>query len=401
MTGFFCSPKSKYVAGQPPATRPLDLSLFFDALESSFAPENVPEDALFHLVARNEGVFPDWQQTHIALIGVPEERGTRTNLGTAGGAADIRRQFYLLKKPASTCRISDLGDLRVGIDLQETYFRVREVCETLLGQGVFPILVGGSHDLLYGQYLAYGGLDRPVSVVNVDATLDIHGRTPADKHLLDLLTHEPNYLHSFCNLAHQSYLTSADALAVLEKLSFESFRLGQIRGGIQEMEPVLREADLLGFDITAIKLSDAPGNANAHAFGLTAEEACQLCWYAGLNDKLTSAGFYEYNPGLDNRGQTAEAVATMIWYLVEGFYHRKHDLPIRDSTHVRYVVPANHPHEDLVFYKSTLSEKWWLEVPDPKRPGPMSVMPCSYQDYQQATRGELPTRWINRLGRMG
>jgi formiminoglutamase len=264
-----------------PQPDPLDLSLFFDALESSFAPENVPDDALFHLVARNEGVFPDWQQTHMALIGVPEERGTRTNLGTAGAAADIRRQFYLLKKPASTCRISDLGDLRVGVDLQETYFRVREVCETLLGQGVFPVLVGGSHDLFYGQYLAYQGLDRPVSVVNVDATLDIHGRTPADKHLLDLLTHEPNYLHSFCNLAHQSYLTSADALAVLEKLSFESFRLGQIRGGIQEMEPVLREADLLGFDITAIKLSDAPGNANAHAFGLTAEEACQLCWYAG------------------------------------------------------------------------------------------------------------------------
>lgn len=379
----------------------MDLSLFFDALESSFAPENVPEDALFHLVARNEGVFPDWQQTHIALIGVPEERGTRTNLGTAAGAGDIRRQFYLLKKPASTCRISDLGNLRVGLDLQETYFRVREVCETLLGQRVFPLLIGGSHDLLYGQYLAYQGLDRPVSVVNIDATLDIHGRTPADKHLLDLLTHEPNYLHSFCHLAYQSYLTSADALAVLEKLSFESLRLGQIRANIQEVEPVIREADLLAFDLTAVKLSDAPGNANAHAFGLTAEEACQLCWYAGLNDKLSSAGFYEYNPELDQRGQTAEAVATMIWYLVEGFYHRKQDLPIRDSTHVRYVVPAADRREDLVFYKSTLSEKWWLEVPDPKRPGPLSVMPCSYQDYQQATRGELPTRWINRLGRMG
>jgi formiminoglutamase len=63
-------------------------------------------------------------------------------------------------------------------------------------------------------------------------------------------------------------------------------------------------------------------------------------------------------------------------------------------------VPVADRHEDLVFYKSILSEKWWLEVPDPKRPGPLSVMPCSYQDYQQATRGELPIRWINRLGRM-
>ncbi len=377
----------------------MDLSLFFDSLESSFAPENVPEDALFHLVARHEGVFPDWQQTDIALISIPEERGTRINTGTAMGASDIRRQFYLLKKPAARCRISDLGNLRPGAELQDTYFRVREVCETLLQHGIFPILIGGSHDLMYGQYLAYQGLERPVSVLNVDATLDIHGRVSSEKHLFDLLTHEPNYLHSFSHLAYQSYLTSVDALAVLEKLSFESYRLGQIRADLQEMEPVVREADLLAFDITAIKLSDAPGNANAHPFGLTAEEACQLCWYAGLNDKLSSAGFYEYNPLHDNRGQTAEAVATMMWYLVEGFYHRKHDLPIRDSTHIRYVVPVSDRDEDLVFYKSSLSEKWWLEVPQPGRPGPMSVMPCSYQDYQQATHGELPRRWINRLSR--
>ncbi len=86
-------------------------------------------------------------------------------------------------------------------------------------------------------------------------------------------------------------------------------------------------------------MTDAPGNANAHAFGLAAEEACQLCWYAGINDKLSSAGFYEYNPLYDHRGQTAEMVATMIWYLIEGFYHRKHESLVDETTHVRYTVP--------------------------------------------------------------
>ncbi len=380
---------------------PLDLSLFFDSAESSFAPENVPDDALFHQIARNEGVFPDLQQVDIALIGIPEERGTYMNKGTWSGAAGIRMQFYLLKKASSDWRIADLGNLRLGMELEETYFRLREVCETLLVHGVFPVLVGGSHDLMFGQYLAYEQRREPVSVVNVDATLDLHGRTASEKHLVDLLTYEPNYLRSFSHLAYQSYLTSADTLAMLEKLSFESYRLGQLRDNIQEMEPVIREADLFCFDITAIKLSDAPGNANAHPFGLTAEEACQLCWYAGLNDKLTSAGFYEYNPLHDQRGQTAEAVATMIWYLLEGYYHRRQDLPIQEGTHTRYTVPISHHDQDLIFYKSKRSEKWWLEIHQDNQTGNPLVMPCSYHDYKRATGGEIPDRLIHRLARLG
>ncbi|HSK12544.1 MAG TPA: hypothetical protein VK907_04965, partial [Phnomibacter sp.] len=45
--------------------------------------------------------------------------------------------------------------------------------------------------------------------------------------------------------------------------------------------------------------------------------ACQICWYAGLSNKLSSIGFYEYNPLEDSKGQTASVIATMIWYLVE------------------------------------------------------------------------------------
>ncbi len=383
----------------------MNIALFFDPLNDLPGIDSLPPDALFHCIECYGEKQPAWQKSHLAIIGIPEERGTHSNKGTKIGPAEVRQKLYALKKPVASCRITDLGNLRCGVDLQQTYLRIREVCESLMQHGVIPVLVGGSHDLMYGQYLAYESLGDPVSVLNVDALLDMD-HTPKvaehERHLLDVLMHEPNYLSTFTQLAYQRYLTSPDALAILETLGFEAYRLGQLRDNFREVEPVIREADMLSFDITAIKMTDAPGNANAHAFGLTAEEACQLCWYAGINDKLSSAGFYEYNPLHDQRGQTAEMVATMIWYLMEGFYHRKHESLVDETTHTRYTVPfSSRSDVSLIFYKSQRSEKWWMEVPNPRHPGKMAVVPCSYTDYESATRGELPQRWINRYARLG
>ena len=53
--------------------------------------------------------------------------------------------------------------------------------------------------------------------------------------------------------------------------------------------------------------------------------------------------------------------------------------------------------ENLVFYKSTLSEKWWMEVPYPQGKFLYErnlIVPCSYSDYQLASKGEVPDKWI-------
>ena len=215
---------------------------------------------------------------------------------------------------------------------------------------------------------------------------------------------EPNYLFSYTHLAHQSYLVDTAAAAILEKLYFEAFRIGQIRTDITEMEPAIRNADLLSFDITSIRSSDAPGNANAQPFGLTGEEACQICWYAGQNEKLSSAGFYEYNPDFDDtHKKTASVIATMIWYFVEGFYNRKNESNFKSNDFLKYVVSMPVEPEILTFYKSKVTEKWWMEITY-HRPGARyarnSFIPCSYADYQTATKGEVPERYINTLAKI-
>ncbi len=380
----------------------MDLKIFFSAIDDTIVQSIDDIHAFFHAIRVNTHEMPDYKQADMAIIGLEEERGTVNNQGAASAADEIRSKLYRLKAGTYSYRIVDLGNLRNGINLEETQLRIKEVCSILLQNNVMPLLVGGTHDLDYGQFMAYEDLDKLVSILNVDAFLDLEesDRLGASRqHIHKMLLHEPNYLFNYNQLGHQSYLIDHVSISLLEKLYFDVYRLGLLKENIHEMEPVIRNADMMTFDITAIKASDACGNANAQPFGLSGEEACQVCWYAGLNEKLSSAGFYEYNPDYDDEHQTtARVVATMIWYFIEGFYNRKSEQDFKSNDYTRYVVSIENDPHTIVFYKSKLSEKWWMEVNYPlgkEKYARNCIVPCSYVDYQAANSGEVPERWIS------
>jgi formiminoglutamase len=384
----------------------MDLTILFSPLDESIYSVAYPANSLFKNIRVYGEKMPDYKDAHIAVFGIREDRGTTTNKGCAEGPDEIRKKLYSLKRGTGKYNIVDLGNLNTGIDLDETNVRISEVCRMLLESNVLPILLGGTHDLDYGQYRGYEDMEKLISLLNVDAFLDLEegkDKPQASQHINKILLHEPNYLFSYTHLAHQSYLIDPQSVVVLEKMYFEAYRIGQLRTNLAEMEPAIRNADLFSFDITAIKSADAPGNANAQPFGLTGEEACQICWYAGLSEKLSSAGFYEYNPRYDDvNKKTAAVIATMVWYFIEGFYHRKNEQDFKSNDFIKYVVSMPVHPETISFYKSKFTEKWWMEV-SPQRTGKYTrstIVPCSYADYQTAGKGELPDRYISALSKL-
>lgn len=385
----------------------MDLTILFSPVDEHIYEDITSPSSFFKSISAFTEKMPVYAGTHIALFGIREGRGAGENKGTANGPDEIRRKLYRLKKGTGAYRIVDLGNLNTGYDTDETHVRVSEVCRILLENNVLPVLLGGSHDLDYGQYTAYENMDKLVSLLNIDAFLDLEDRKeahPNRQHIHKILLHEPNFLFSYTHLAYQSYLIDSNSVEVLEKLYFEAFRIGKIRSNLTEMEPTIRNADMISFDITAIRSGDAPGNTYAQPFGLTGEEACQICWYAGLNEKLSSIGFFEYNPSFDDiHKKTASVVATMIWYFIEGYYHRKNEQNFKSNDFLKYVVSMPVEPETLTFYKSKFSEKWWMEVPYPggrERYSRNSIVPCSYNDYQVAIKGEVPERYISTLAKL-
>ncbi len=381
----------------------MDLTILFNPVDETIYSDIKSLNSVFKNIKVFGESMPDYKTAQVAIFGIGEDRGTDTNMGCAAGPDEIRRKFYRLKKGSGVYNIVDLGNLKKGIDLEETYTRISEVCRMLLEQNTLPIILGGSHDLDIGQYRGYEDLQKLVSFLNVDAFIDLEeGHHPAlsRQHIHNILLHEPNYLFSYTHLAHQSYLIDPASAAILERLYFETFRIGQLRTNLQEMEPAIRNADLLSFDVTAIKSSDAPGNNNAQPFGLTGEEACQLCWYAGMNEKLSSVGFYEYNPSVDDdRKKTASVLATMVWYFIEGFYHRKNEQNFKTNDFLKFTVAMPVEPELLTFYKSKVTERWWMEVSHPSV-GRGSIVPCTYADYQTASKGDLPERYIHSIAKL-
>ncbi|MBC7389590.1 MAG: formimidoylglutamase [Opitutaceae bacterium] len=384
----------------------MELKIFFDRVEEQLY-ENISDTGvvLQNIFIHNNS-FPEWRNCPIAIIGLIESRGNSANTGADKAANEIRKSFYSLKKGIKSIKIADLGNLRNGETLIDTYERLKEVCGTLIENNIFVILIGGTHDLDLGQYQAYEKTDKLVTIVSVDAIADLHnerGYGNSSSHLHDIITYEPNYLFHLCHLGHQSFLNDNQAFEALEKLHFEMVRLGVVKESVAEAEPLIRQGDMLTFDVGAIKRADAPGNNLSNVFGLTAEEACQITWYAGLNDKLTSAGIFEYNPDKDQENQTAFVIATMLWYMVEGFTNRQGDLNFDENRFMRYMVSTGKSADQvLVFYKSKFSEKWWMEIPQAgnKQHDKNRMVPCSYLDYQTALNGELPNRWLLMHGKL-
>jgi formiminoglutamase len=349
--------------------------------------------------------FPDMDgQSDIAIIGVQDDRNAVANPGCALGPDHVREKLYQLFEGPYKTKIVDLGNIRQGASVTDTYFAVKTVVNELVRRNILPVIIGGGQDITYAQYMAYETLEQKVDLVIIDPRFDLEEdsapeglETTSASYLNKIFLHEPNFLFNYSNLGYQTYFASQESLRVMDKLYFDVHRLGEISGQVAVSEPVIRNANMISFDIGAVRSSDAMGNANATPNGLYGEEACQIARYAGFNDKLSSIGFYEFNPAYDSNGQTATLVAQMIWYFIDGFYNRKKDFPLNPkSQYLIYKTSLKHDDHEVVFVKSKKSDRWWMQVPYPAG-GSMNerfhLVPCRYDDYKTAVAGEMPDLW--------
>ncbi len=348
--------------------------------------------------------LPELEGVKIALIGVMEDRGS-DNPGAAHSPDQVRKYLYSLYWGNWSSRVADLGNIYAGEKLADTMVAVKEVCYQLLKKQIVPIIIGGSQDICYGNYRAYDGLEQTVNLVSIDAQFDLGKENEKLSHrsyLSHIVLQKPYILYNFSNIGYQSYFVNQQEIDLMERMFFDVHRLGNLRQKISESEPILRDADIVSFDISAVRQSDAPGNTFHSPNGFSGEEACALARYSGISDKVSSFGIYECNALADKEGRTAHLVAQMIWYFLEGFNLRKGDYPFASkSDYQRFTVLINDGEYELVFYKSPLSGRWWIEVPVREESGLSSerhkLIPCSYVDYEEAMQNEIPDRWWRAL----
>jgi arginase family enzyme len=336
------------------------------------------------------GVFPELDGISIAIVGMDEEVDVNPS-------DHIRQRFYQLYNWKKSTIVADLGNINPSDENMSKTQALQEVITELLEKGIVPIIIGGTNEIAMGQYRGYEPRKEEITVVDFNEKINLSEED--DSLLLNkMLDHKPNYLFNFIQVGYQSYLIDPEHMKSLDRMSFEYYRLGNIRAKMDDVEPIVRDADMLSFGMSCMRMADSPGVKAASPNGFYAEEACKITRYAGMSDKLSSVSFYEVDPTRDNRDQTAQLVAQMMWYFIDGFYNRKKDLPDLDGEdYVKYTVHFKQGDHELTFVKSKKTDRWWLVSPfdgKDERFERHLFLPCSYADYEMACNDEVPERWM-------
>ena len=354
----------------------------------------------------SEGNFPDFQKAEVAIFGVNENRGLLNGGGVSMNMDAIRKSLYNLYLGNWNIRILDLGDFKSGDELTDTYFAITDLISNLISDGVIPIVIGGGQDLCYPIYKSYDSFNKGINICSIDSKFDMISpntlKLNSNNYLGNIIKEDPNHLNSFTNIGFQSYFVQKDEVHEMEKMFFETFRLGDFRQNIEESEPYLRNSDLVIFDASSIKQSDSPGVVAPSPNGLFSHEACVLSRYIGMSDRVSSFGIFEIDSEKDINNQTSRLISQIIWYFLEGFSLRIGDFPTAKTiskNFKKYVVPLDEEDFQFIFYKSKLSGRWWISSAASSESAPKReiILPCSYKDYLDSVSGKIPARMMRIL----
>lgn len=360
--------------------------------------ELLPPQALgkhIHMHTARKGL-PVLAHATVAIFGVHESRNAFEKKPERLDISKIRLQLYKLMLGNWNSTIVDLGDVEEGHTAQDTYFVVQEIVSILLEEKVIPIIIGATQDLTYATYRAFDAFSNMVNLVSIDSRFDFGADEElisSNSYMSKIITDKPNNLFNFSNIGYQSYFNAQEEIDLMQRLFFDAYRLGEIAADITLVEPVLRNAHIVSLDARAIRASEIGMSDNFSPNGFTGREICAIARYAGLSDTVSVFGIYES----ENTTQSFQLIAQIIWYFMEGITFRKKEIPHIDNTDfIKYTVPTDL--EVLIFFKSNLSNRWWVEVPsilsaNTKIKSP-ALLPCTEKDYLDACNQNIPERWF-------
>jgi formiminoglutamase len=340
----------------------------------------------------------------VAILGVPDGRNSPDH--SSSNAPDaIRVQLYNLAKIPGKIKIIDLGNMKQGTTFSDTLAGLTDILCILLRENIFPLIIGGSSALVPAIDRSLSLLKTKYTLIAVDPRIDFNNEPekPDSFNYLNriIADHKSTFSH-YINIGFQTYLNDQQVLNRFTRRHSDLIRIGDVRQAIYLTEPFFRDSDVAVFDISAVRQSDAPGTAIPSPNGFYGEEICLLARYAGISDNLKIFGLFDVCPGLDIRVQTTGLAAQILWFFLEGFSQKQYETPelsnSKSGRFIKYHVRVTDLEDDLIFVKSNLTERWWIEFSDEKE-GNIYVA-CSHDDYLKANRNEVPDKWVTAMNRL-
>ncbi len=270
--------------------------------------------------------IPVSENRQIGIIGYACDEGVRRNkgrMGTAAGPTAIRRMMAPLSNHLSADKeVWDGGDIvGEGDSLESLHEQTASSIAYFLDKEIFPLVLGGGHDLAYPHYRAIRSVypDKSIGIINLDAHFDLrpvqHQRNSGTPFWQIAQEAGDWDFHYFC-LGIQEESNNKKLFEVAGELGVQymtnrMFRLENFSHIRQQLDMFVDEVDLLYLtvDMDGFSSSIAPGVSAPSPLGFHWDVAFATIEHLCASGKLVSADIVEMNPKYDRDHATARLAA--------------------------------------------------------------------------------------------
>ena len=326
----------------------------------------------------------------VVIFSINEYRFNSSIQKSFNANKDFRKKLYSLYYGKWDLNIYDFGDLENGNKISDTQFALEKILEFFSKNKILVLTIGGSQNLLYNVYSSQKQSLQKINLVSVDNKIDFSEND--ESFLFKIIMDNNNKLENFSNIGFQKQLTSVPENKLIDKMYFESINLGKIKANINEAEPVLRDSNIVSFNINSVKSGDL-NNAHQYPNGLSSYELCSLSRFSGLSSKVNIVSFFEnWDLSIMN-----SLLAESTWYVIDGYSTRINENPLENSNNfIYYHIELDN--YKFKFYRSKLSERWWVEfINDEVISIEKDIISCTYNDYNNCKNSVIPERILTRL----
>ena len=337
------------------------------------------------------------QKVDAVMFGVPCFNGV-WNESKIKPTNKIREELYGLAHLSENLNIVDFGDLKPSLSTKGTYLAIRDLVEFFSELNIVTLILGGSSDLCTGICEALKN-ERFFTLSSINSQLDVkkgQESLNSSNYLTHIFKKTPN-IFQFNLLGYQRHLIAPE-LFLKTKVFGNHLSLGEIHADIKKAEPVLRNTNVLAFDMKSVKYSEIAGSAYKNPNGLQSDEICQLALYAGMSSKLKVFGLFENETKKDSIGVTSKLISQIVWYFFEGLTFRKNDKGVADEKILTYKVEIDGIEKPLNFLFCENSGRWWFEIQSIDNE--KHIIACSETEYHKALNNEIPDLWLSYVQRI-
>ncbi len=256
----------------------------------------------------------------VAILGLADDLGVRLNHGRPGakhGPKAFRDALaaYGIAQPHSWDwpKVFDAGDIipADGHDenaLHETHQRVTEATHALLDLGLFPIAIGGGHDLTYPFARALARRFGKLSGIYFDAHLDVRETVGSGMPFRKLL--EEQHAHELHLFGFNPFVNSQEHVRWFQDHAGHFHACGSGPGSAPRR--VFPGELFLSFDLDVLDSAHAPGVSALNPAGLSVAAASEELAHLAASPRLRGFDIMELNPAHDIGGRTARAAAHLF-----------------------------------------------------------------------------------------